>query len=423
MRQFTCLVATMALLFAGFAPVFGQNRLQRDPLPSAAQLDRYGLKLAWWNQAALDPTADRVQHLVMDEDVVFIQSRSGSLTAFDGTTGKQLWAQQLGRSDHPSFSPVTNSEMVLVSVGANLFALDKRTGEQRWSLRVGSYPSTSPAMDDKHVYFGALDGTVYAYNLAMSRQIRRDGYNDDWSTMAIDWRFKAGSRITTDPIVTDTNVIVGSRAGSIYAITTNEEKGKLAFQFEPDYPTHAPMAYSGGLLYVATEGYKIYCVNTKNEKGGIVWEFTSGVPIHHQPFVIGNQLYLLPDDGSLYCLDKLTGNRNWVRPRISEFLAASILHVYASDSFGNIVILSRENGGEVGVLPLRSFNTRLENDRTDRLIVATETGRLLCIYEKGSEYPLYHKYPERKPILPQFAPEAPSEEQPAGDAAETEPKA
>ena len=69
-------------------------------------------------------------------------------------------------------------------------------------------------------------------------------------------------------------------------------------------------------------------------------------------------------------------------------------------------LLSRENGGLVGALPLRQFTVRLENDRTDRLYMATQSGLVTCIREKGSGFPLYHMFPDRRPILPEFAPEA-----------------
>jgi hypothetical protein len=57
----------------------------------------------------------------------------------------------------------------------------------------------------------------------------------------------------------------------------------------------------------------------------------------------------------------------------------------------------------------------LANDRSDRIYLATESGLVICLREQGREFPRFHKYPEREPILPEFAPEGAAGE---GDAVE-----
>ena len=64
-------------------------------------------------------------------------------------------------------------------------------------------------------------------------------------------------------------------------------------------------------------------------------------------------------------------------------------------------------GATLGVLPLRSFKVRFKNERTDRLILATESGTVVCIRERSRPYPLYHMFPESRPIIPEFEPETP----------------
>ena len=93
-----------------------------------------------------------------------------------------------------------------------------------------------------------------------------------------------------------------------------------------------------------------------------------------------------------------------------------------SDSLGNIVIVDRNDGSPVGALPLRDFKVRVSNDRTDRMYLATESGLVISIRDKNREFPIYHKYPERRPILPLFgddAAEVPADTPPA-DPAEAE---
>ena len=82
----------------------------------------------------------------------------------------------------------------------------------------------------------------------------------------------------------------------------------------------------------------------------------------------------------------------------------------------NLVRVSRQTGEIQGALALNRFTVRVANDLTDRLYMATPTGMIIALREPGRELPLYFKYPERLPIMPEFAPEeAPEGEAPAGE--------
>ena len=108
--------------------------------------------------------------------------------------------------------------------------------------------------------------------------------------------------------------------------------------------------------------------------------------------------------------------RLWKREHTGQFVAATNRFLYASDSNGDVLLLSRSDGAELGSLPLQGYPIRPENDRTDRLFAVSRSGRILCIHQRGRDYPTYHKFPDRRPILPEVTPEQPSA--PAGDESE-----
>ena len=112
-----------------------------------------------------------------------------------------------------------------------------------------------------------------------------------------------------------------------------------------------------------------------------------------------------------------TGDEKWERPGITDVLGASRSRLFCSDVLGNIVLLQRSTGRPLGTLPLRSFSVRLQNDRTDRLFLATPSGLVMCLREQGSEFAHYHKYPERAPIVPDVEPDEPTPPVPMPDAA------
>ena len=78
-------------------------------IPSQRLLGRYGLERAWWGQATLNPTRDKVRHMTVDEENVYVQATSGVVTAFNNETGKRLWAVQLGRRDLASYPLATKT--------------------------------------------------------------------------------------------------------------------------------------------------------------------------------------------------------------------------------------------------------------------------------------------------------------------------
>jgi outer membrane protein assembly factor BamB len=399
----------LACLFCSLESAYAQRATDGRALPSQQTLERYGLKLAWWGQANLDPIEDRVRWVTIDEEVVVVQSMKGVVTTFDHNNGRRLWSAQYGRPDVHSYSVTTNDELIIIPVGLRLYAVDKFNGELVWQVILPTYPSTSPSVDSTRVYIGSLNGSLYAYNLKTVRKHYEEGADERWSFLALDWTYLAGKRISTPPVSNDRNVAFGSVDGLLYSVETLNHR--LRFQFEPDAPISAPLGYSENLLFAVTEGFKVYCMNSDN--GNILWEYAAGTPIHRAPRIVGPQLFLVTDRGSMYCVSKTTRELFWVKENVSQFLAATNSFVYVADQIGNVHLVSRKDGTEIGMLPLRHYPVRPENDRTDRLFMVNETGRILCIHEKGSDYPLYHQFPDRRPILPEITPEAPAGPDPA----------
>ena len=385
-------------------PVFGQ--LKGDaPLPTHQQLSRLGLERAWWAQAVINPHRDKVKHVAIDEDMIYVQASSGVTTAFDAETGQQLWAVQLGRFDQPSFAAISNESEAMIIVGSTMYGLEKRTGKTIWTLILYGQPSTGPAVDEKHVYFGTLDGMLYAYSLEKIQKLYEQRRLPQWSLEAQVWTFKAGKEITSPPITTGRVVNFASRDGSLYSI--NAADRKLVYQLETDKAIVAPLASQGKTMFMASEDFTFYALDLFN--GRVKWEFTSGLPIRKAPVAIDNELYVMPDRGGMYCLDPQNGDRRWWKPDLTNFIAVTGESVAASDVDGNLVMLSRSNGATIGALPLRRFVVRTGNDRTDRIYLATEAGLLICLRQIGHTYPVYHRFPDRLPLLPEITPEETSE--------------
>lgn len=97
---------------------------------------------------------------------------------FDTQTNELLWTFSVPSSnDVPSFSAAQNDSLVLCGGfnGFGLFALDRLTGEQRWSRALPTLYTRSPILDDDRIYISA--GLFHCLNLA-------DG-SDIWAKDAV----------------------------------------------------------------------------------------------------------------------------------------------------------------------------------------------------------------------------------------------
>ncbi len=411
MRRFLFPIALTIIVTSTIPPQVQAQPGGRQPLlPTPRMLNRYGLELAWWNRAVLDPSRDEIAHLTADEEVVFVQSTAGTVTAFDADNGIKLWAVQLGYRDAPSYPITTNAKLALVTTGSYVFAVDKWKGDLLWQIRLPSQPSTSPTLDDRRMYIGMLDGTMYAYNLRTILQLFEDAKLPEWSYQTIEWNFRTDGAVATPGVPIEPALFFASEDRSLYAVTTNDRA--LKFQLETDATITARLAHANGLLYLASEDFNVYAVDEVT--GQIRWRFVAGLPIRKPPVAIKNDLFIAPERTGVYLLDAVTGRQrpNGFWPRLDKFVAATENLYIMADRTGNVVIVNRETLGVEGVLPLKNYDNIIYNDRTDRLIMATSRGLVAVVKEIGSEFPTYFQSPEKQPILPLLAPEIEPEPEP-----------
>lgn len=394
-------ISAVALLAALSATGYCQTG---SLVPDNRELNRYGLERAWWGRTVIDPSRDVVKHIIVDEDNLYVQTRSGLVTAFNAESGRRLWSALLGKETQESL-PVTSSETeLLIATGLQLIAVDKFTGEVQWELALPGHPSTSPSLATEGIFIGMIDGSILAYDVREIRALYEENRLPTWSNLALLWRYATPAAVTTSPIVTPRSVTFSSLNGSVYSVAT-VERG-LYFQFETDGKIRTQLGHGAGSLFVASEDSRLFCLNAEN--GVRRWAFTAGVPIRHKPRVIGGDVIVTPMRDGMYCLDTVTGLVSWHQASAAQFVAATDDHIYAADHLGDLLILARNTDGAVlGRLPYRNLPVHVQNDRTDRIFLGTESGLVVCLREIGRDFPRFHMYPERSPILPELMSEEP----------------
>ena len=395
------------------------------PLPASAELKTLGLSMAWTGRGAVDPGRDRAVFLTADESNVYLQSDSGVLSAFDAESGRPLWSALLGLPDQVSYAVNSNQSELVLAVGMHLYSVNKFTGKTLWVLQLSEHPSTTPEIDEDNVYIGTTDGSVFAYDLRKIRKLHLDNRLPAYSHVALLWRYKAASEIKSPPLVTGRTLNFATSRGTLASVGAGDRK--LNFEFETDAAISTPVAVGQGTLFVSAEDSRMYALNQTN--GQVKWKFISEHPIQEQPRIIGDVLYVSPRLSGLYCLCVTTGKQVWHQREANRFLGATQTAVYSIDNLGRLARLDRSTGKSMGRMSMRGYTTNVSNDRTDRLYLATPEGTIVCLKELNTTQPTFHRYPERRPILPELAPDEPvaaegadPQEMPEGtDSTETKP--
>lgn len=131
--------------------------------PPMAALDRLNLRAEWRTRIPVLGYRDGVATIQNLGDIIIVQAWDGSLTAFDPQTGGPRWYARFGRTFPITHKVGYNDALVLVANGTNVFALDRATGVQLWSVDLAASPSSPPTADQNAFYVCMNNGRLAAF--------------------------------------------------------------------------------------------------------------------------------------------------------------------------------------------------------------------------------------------------------------------
>ncbi len=172
----------------------------------------------------------------------------------------------------------------------HLYALDVKTGEEKWKFETGDSIESSPIISEGVVYFGSNDNHLYAL---------------DAKTGEEKWKFKTGDSIKSSPIISEGVVYFGSNDNHLYALDakTGEEKWKFGTGYSPlEAALCISPTISEGVVYFGSYGLADYLYALDVKTGKEKWKFKTG-GIYSSSIISEGVAYFGSGDNHLYALD------------------------------------------------------------------------------------------------------------------------
>jgi outer membrane protein assembly factor BamB len=206
--------------------------------------------------------ADPVQHaaVAVNLDLAYVLAKNGNFYALEVATGRERWKVAFATNLAPCVSrPIVRDDTVYLTgaaagtpgdaahpAGYYLFALDARTGKERWRYRAEApYVHSGVCVSQPVV----TADTVFAAGEAHLYAVERTTGRDRWAPVEVRRPVEGKVRqVEVRGLVDAGAVLIGMTSG--YLIAFDKNSGRTAWEIAGQYRDSSPaMAVAGNVLY------------------------------------------------------------------------------------------------------------------------------------------------------------------------------
>jgi outer membrane protein assembly factor BamB len=114
------------------------------------------------------------------------------------------------------------------------------------------------------------------------------------------WTFQTGDFVRSSPAIVDNTVYVGSKDGSVYALSAADGTEQWAYQ--TDDSVYSSPTVVDVTVYVGGRDNNVYALSA--EDGTEQWSYQTGAGVESSPTVVDDTVYIGSgyEDGNLYAL-------------------------------------------------------------------------------------------------------------------------
>jgi outer membrane protein assembly factor BamB len=272
----------------------------------------------------------------------------------------------------------TTKDVVYVSYGGSVLAVDAATGSQKWrypeKLDAARQFFAPPAVTDSLVVVGSQTSPGVLYGLDINTGVEK------WSYADAKGKWIAGA------IVVKNTILAPNGDGKLYALSLD---GKFLWEaLDSKAGLWATPLTDGELAYVASQDHNLYALNVAS--GKVVWQKDLGSAILFNP-VIGpdGTIYLATLENKVLAVNKDSGNIRWTFQIANQVWASPVLvgdNIYIGDLASKIYSISAAKGTQVGQWDAPGPITSRAAGDSKGVVFAAETGEVFGITAGGEKF-------------------------------------
>lgn len=336
----------------------------------------------------------RLTPLVIGEKV-YGANRNGVVAAYNQQSsylnGSLIWRRELESAI--SAGPADGGELLLLGGNAEVIALNKSDGSERWRSEVSSEVLSAPLLAGDKVVVRTLDGGVFALDTANGKRLWH--YKRKVPTLSL--------RGSSRAVVVGEICVIGFADGQVAALDLNT--GKLQWEATVTVPRgrtelermvdiDASIIVVSGIVYVT--GYQGNVAALTLASGRVLW--TRDIPSYTGLAFSQEVLYLSDTKGNIWALSGRSGGPLWKQDDLLGRSpgAPSIQGNYlvVGDFEGYLHWFSLKDGHLAGRIRVEDFDTlfpiqddiyfSLRHDLEDRAVIGTPIvdGKRLYVMDK-----------------------------------------
>jgi outer membrane protein assembly factor BamB len=285
-------------------PMYGYTKNHTRFFPASAGM-RPPFRTVWthWGGALLEfpPVMYGNRLFQLDDDSV--------IHAINKYTGKDMWSRRLGALS--ASSPAVSGDTVYATVlsrspgsqSGRVVAMNTSNGHFRWARDLPSRCESSPLLDKGKLFFGTQNGTVYALSARTGNVL---------------WTYHAAGAVKASPSLSRGVLYFGDYSGQLQAVRESDGRrswasgsGGALLGSGTFYST--PTVVYGRVFLGNTDG-RVYAYDASS--GKLDWAVQTGAYVYASPAVtnapgLGPTIYLGSYDGTFYALDARSGHIDW----------------------------------------------------------------------------------------------------------------
>lgn len=268
---------------------------------------------------------------VVEENQIFVASKSGLVSALELTHGHKLWQKKI-KQTITAGPAVADGLVIIVTKQLQVIALSARSGDILWRAPLSNQVLAPPAIGKNRIILKTVEGQIIALALQTGRLL---------------WTYEHGSpllllRPSSAPKIINNKVVIGFSDGQLVAL--NLKNGNLRWERTIAFPQGITVAdqlidiaadpiLSCDVIYVVTYQGQLAAISLRS--GQILWRrnFSS-----YSGLVVSDRLYITDTAGHVWAFNRATGALFWKQ----SFLRHRGLTAPAI--FGNSLIVGDKEG-------------------------------------------------------------------------------